>query len=87
MTSLGGSRYYVSFIDDSNIKVWVYFLKNKSDVYDTFKRWRAMVESETNLKVKCLRTNNVEEYDDDEFKKDYAKNGIMIEKTIPRKPQ
>ena len=31
--SLGGSRYYITFIDDSNKKVWVYFLKNKSDVF------------------------------------------------------
>ncbi|PON74499.1 Ribonuclease H-like domain containing protein [Parasponia andersonii] len=38
VTSLGGSRYYVTFIEDSSRKVWVYFLKNKSDVYDTFKK-------------------------------------------------
>jgi len=25
--SLGGSQYYVTFIDDSTRKVWVYFLK------------------------------------------------------------
>ena len=55
VASLGGSRYYVTFIDDSSRKEWVYFLKNKSYVYDNFKRWRAMVENETNLKVKCLR--------------------------------
>ncbi|KAG6644691.1 hypothetical protein CIPAW_08G070400 [Carya illinoinensis] len=49
VASLGGSRYYVSFIDDSSRKVWVYFLKNKSDTFDTFKKWRAMVENETGL--------------------------------------
>jgi len=32
VASLGGSRYYVTFIDDSSRKVWVYFLKLKSDV-------------------------------------------------------
>ena len=36
MASLGGSRYYITFIDDCSRKVWVYFLKNKSDVFDTF---------------------------------------------------
>ena len=39
--SLGGSRYYVTFIDDSIRKIWVYFLKNKSDVFATFKKWKA----------------------------------------------
>ena len=33
---LGGSRFYVTFIDDSSMKLWVYFLKNKSDVFATF---------------------------------------------------
>ena len=37
VASLGGSRYYITFIDDCSRKVWVYFLKNKSDVLDTFK--------------------------------------------------
>ncbi|KZV18236.1 hypothetical protein F511_28102 [Dorcoceras hygrometricum] len=73
--SLGGSRYYVTFIDDSSRKVWVYFLKNKSDVYETFKRWKAMVENETNLKVKCLRSDNGGEYEDEEFKKYVHKTG------------
>ena len=42
---LGGSRYYITFIDDSSRKVWVYFLKNKFDVFETFKKWKAMVET------------------------------------------
>ena len=58
VASLGGSRYYITFIDDSNRNVWVYFLKNKSDVFETFKKWKVMVETETCLKLKCLRSNN-----------------------------
>ncbi|KAL6325362.1 hypothetical protein AAG906_023207 [Vitis piasezkii] len=42
VSSLGGSRYYITFIDDSSRKVWVYFLKNKSDVFETFKKWKVM---------------------------------------------
>ena len=42
-------------------KVWAYFLKNKSDVFETFKKWKAMVETETCLKVKFLRLDNGEE--------------------------
>ena len=38
VASLGGSRYYITFIDDSSRKVWVYFLKNKFDVFETFKK-------------------------------------------------
>ena len=50
----GRPNYYVTFIDDLSCKVWVYFLKNKSDVFDVFKNWKAMVENESDLKVKTL---------------------------------
>uniref|UniRef100_A0A2N9IPG8 Integrase catalytic domain-containing protein n=1 Tax=Fagus sylvatica TaxID=28930 RepID=A0A2N9IPG8_FAGSY len=87
IASLGGSRYYVTFIDDSSRKVWVYFLKNKSEVFETFKKWRAMVETETDLKLKCLRSDNGGEYINGGFKEFCAANGIRMEKTIPRTPQ
>ena len=86
VTSLGGSNYYVTFIDDSTRKVWVYFLNNKFDVFDAFKKWKAMIKNETNLKVKCLKYDNGEEYLDNDFKRYCAKNGIKMTKTIIRKP-
>ena len=36
--SLGGLLYFVTFIDDSSKKFWVYFLKHKSDVFEVFKK-------------------------------------------------
>ena len=32
-----GARYYVTFIDDFLRKIWVYFLKQKSEVFQKFK--------------------------------------------------
>ena len=87
VASLKGSRYYITFIDDSSRKVCVYFLKNKSDVFETFKKWKAMVETKTSLKVKCLRSNNGGEYIDEGFNEYYAAHGIRMEKTIPETPQ
>ena len=55
VSSLGGSRYYVTFIDDATRKTWIYCIQNKSDVFDTFKKWKALVDIETGNKVKCLR--------------------------------
>ena len=42
--SLGGSSYFVTFIDDYSRKVLVYLLKIKDDVFNTFKKFRALVE-------------------------------------------
>ena len=62
-------------------------MKNKSDVFETFKKWKAMVEKETGLKVKCLRSDNGGEYIDGGFSEYYAAQGIRMEKTIPGTPQ
>uniref|UniRef100_A0A2N9H2K3 Integrase catalytic domain-containing protein n=1 Tax=Fagus sylvatica TaxID=28930 RepID=A0A2N9H2K3_FAGSY len=60
----GGAQYFMSFIDDYSRKVWVYFLKNKSDAFATFKKWKVEAENQTERKLKCLRTDNGTEYRD-----------------------
>ena len=52
--SHSGRAYYVTFIDDYSRYVWIYFLHNKSDVYATFKEWKAQVENQTGNKVRYL---------------------------------
>ena len=87
VSSLAGSLYYVTFIDDSTRKLWVYFLKKKSEVFDTFRKWKAMVENETGLKIKRVRSDNGGEYRDNRFREFCANNGIKMEKTVPMTPQ
>jgi hypothetical protein len=43
VSSLGGSRYYVTFINDATRKTWVYCIQQKSDVFDTFKKLKYLV--------------------------------------------
>ncbi|GKD04573.1 putative RNA-directed DNA polymerase [Tanacetum coccineum] len=76
-----------TFIDDSSRKVWVYFLKNKSEVFNTFKKWKPTTENETNLRVKCLKSDNGGEYSSREFIEYCAENGIRMLKTVPETPQ
>ena len=38
VSSHGGSNYYVTFIDDATKKTWVCCIRQKSDVFDTFKK-------------------------------------------------
>ena len=60
--SLGGNKYFANFINNASRKVWLYFLKTKEQVFKYFQQFHAMVESETEKKLKCLRTNNGGEY-------------------------
>ena len=85
--SVGGKHYFVTFIDDHSRKVWVYFLKHKSEVYEAFKRWKAMVKNDTGLKIKKLKTDNGGEYEDTKFKKFCHEHGIRMERIVPGTPQ
>eukprot|EP00253_Pinus_taeda_P014388 PITA_14388 len=87
VSSLGVSRYYFTFIDDATRKTWIYCNKNKFDVFDTFKKWKALVEIETRNKLKCLRSDNGGEYCSNEFDRYCSEHGIHREKTVPRTPQ
>ena len=46
-----------------------------------------MVETETGLKVKCLRLDNGGKYIDGEFSEYCAAQEIRMEKTVPKTPQ
>ena len=51
--SKGGARYMLTFIDDYSRGL---FYEKKSDVFVTFKQWKALVEKQTGKKIKRLRT-------------------------------
>jgi hypothetical protein len=56
--SLGKSLYCVSFIDYFSRNTWIYFLRKKSDVFDKFKEFKALVENQIDKKIKVFRTEN-----------------------------
>ena len=56
--TLGGSLYFVTFIDDHSRKIWVYTLKTKDQVLKVFKQFHAFVERQSSEKLKCIRTDN-----------------------------
>jgi transposase InsO family protein len=84
VSSLGGSCYYVTFIDDTTRKTWVYCIRKKYDVFDTFNKWKDLVENETGKMLKCLRSDNGGEYCNKEFDNYCSYLGIRREKIVPR---
>ncbi|KAE8678092.1 Nbs-lrr resistance protein [Hibiscus syriacus] len=47
ITSLGGAKYFVSFIDYYSRRCWVYPIKKKSDVSSTFKKFKEIMHQKT----------------------------------------
>lgn len=58
--SLGGRRYFISFVDEYTRMTWVYLIKHKSEALDQFKRFKSVAENRCGLKIKILRTDGVE---------------------------
>ncbi|KAM2529201.1 hypothetical protein PS1_027217 [Malus domestica] len=85
--SLGRNKYFVTYIDDASRKVWVYLLKSKDQVFQTFQEFHAMVEREIGKPLKCLRSDNGGEYTSHQFREYCVKHGIRHEKTVPGTPQ
>ena len=83
--SLGGSLYYVRFIDDFSRNTWLYFLKKKLEVFNKFKEFRALVENQTWKKIKVLRTGNGGEFYEKEFEQ--FECGIEWQKKTPYTPE
>ena len=67
-TSLRGSKYYLLFTDDYTRMNWVYFLKSKSQVFEQFRRFKALVEKECGRSIKILRSDRGGEFLSNEFK-------------------
>ena len=57
ITSAGGFKYYVSFIDDFSKFVWFYPIKSKADVFPIFHQFQALVERQFNKKIICMQTD------------------------------
>jgi transposase InsO family protein len=79
--------HFVIFIDDLFRKVWVYFMRHKSEAFAKFKLWKAKVENWTRKKVKCLKTDNDIEYTNDKFGDFYEQHGIKRHFIVCKTPQ
>jgi transposase InsO family protein len=85
--SLGGSLYYVIFIDDYSRKTWLYLLKTKDKVFNKFQEFKAEIENLANKKIKTLRIDHGGEYTSKEFVSFCKLAGIRRELNVPHNPQ
>ena len=69
--SLGGSQYYVFFIDEFSKMTWLYFFKKKSEVFENFQEFKALVENQIGKKINVLRSRG--EYTSTNDFKDFFK--------------
>jgi transposase InsO family protein len=79
--SLGRNRYFITFIDDFNRKLWIYFLEEKSAAFTVFKNFKALVENQSGHKLVTLHSDQGEEFTSKEFDKYCREHGIKHQLT------
>ena len=85
--SLTGCVYFMTFIDDFSRKTWLYLLKQKSEAFDVFKKFKSMVENESGRTIKILRSDRGGEYKLNEFIEFCDLHGIKRQFTARYTPQ
>ena len=86
-TSMNGSKYFLTFIDDNSRYCWVYFLKHKSVVFETFKVFKSLAKNTLAKKKKEFRFDNGGEYVKREFHHLCASTRIQMKHLVPYTPQ
>lgn len=71
-----GSFYFLTFINDFSRKVWVYFVKHKSETFDKFKEFKALTKKQSGKCLKILRSDGGGEYDSKDFSEFCKQQGI-----------
>ncbi|MCH81218.1 retrovirus-related pol polyprotein from transposon tnt 1-94, partial [Trifolium medium] len=86
-SSNGGCRYFITFTDDFSRKTWSSPLKEKSSAFEIFKRFKALVEKESNNQIKCFRTDRGGEFTLSNFNDFCTEHGIKRQLTVAYTPQ
>ena len=87
ISSLNGSHYILTFIDDSMRYAKVYFIEKKSNTFYCFVQYRTLVENQTGEHIKILRSDGGGEYVNDATRDLFSKHGILHETTVANTPQ
>ncbi|GJR51821.1 retrotransposon protein, putative, ty1-copia subclass [Tanacetum coccineum] len=77
-----GASYFITFTDDYSRYGYVYLLKHKHEVFETFKVFKNEVENQLGKTIKAIRSDRGGEYISQEFK-DYLKANRIIQQLTP----
>ncbi|GJR10471.1 retrotransposon protein, putative, ty1-copia subclass [Tanacetum coccineum] len=81
------ASYFVTFTDDFSRYGYVYLLKHKNEVFETFKVFKKEVENQLGKTIKSLRSNREGEYMSQEFLDHLKEHRIIAHRTPPYTPQ
>ncbi|GJZ35202.1 retrotransposon protein, putative, ty1-copia subclass [Tanacetum coccineum] len=87
ITSRQGASYFVTFTDDFSRYGYVYLLKHKHEVFETFNVFQKEVENQLGNTIKSLRSDRGGKYMSQEFLDHLKDHGTIAHRTPPYTPQ
>ena len=82
-----GFHYNAIFVDDFSRFLWIYPLKRKSDFYQIFLTFQAMVEKQFQKKIQVFHSDNGGEFSKQEFIDHLLHHGIIHLLSCPGTPE
>src|SRR5438105_10338203 len=85
--SIGGNKYGFVIVDEYSCYTWVFFLQDKSEVQETFKKFIRRAQNEFEVKIKRIRSDNGSEFKNKSIEEFLDEEGITHEFSAPYTPQ
>ncbi|CAA7039007.1 unnamed protein product [Microthlaspi erraticum] len=86
-STASGNKYIFVLIDDYSRYMWTILMREKSDAFNRFKRFKSLVEQESGEKIQTFRTDRGGEFVSQEFNSYCDLAGIKRHLTAPYTPQ
>ena len=85
--SMGGAHYYCTFVDSHSRRTAVAFLKQKSDFFNQFRRFKEVTEAQLGRRIKILRFDPAGENTSNQLLEYAALEGIQVQPTPTAYPE
>ena len=85
--SLSKCHYFLCIVDDYSRAIWVYLLKDKTEVYDKLVGFCSMINTQFDLKVQKVRSDNGKEFMNEPLQTHFHANVIVQESSCVDTPQ
>uniref|UniRef100_A0A2N9FBP6 Integrase catalytic domain-containing protein n=1 Tax=Fagus sylvatica TaxID=28930 RepID=A0A2N9FBP6_FAGSY len=79
--TVGGSKYFVIFVDDFSRYTWIYLMHNRSELSQIYRTFAQMISTQFSKTIKIFRTDNAMEYRDSQFLDFIHTQGTIIQRS------
>ncbi|KAJ9675922.1 hypothetical protein PVL29_024745 [Vitis rotundifolia] len=82
-----GFQYFVTFTDDYSRCTWLFLMKNRAELFSIFQKFYAEIQTQFNISIRVLRSDNAREYFSAPFTSFMSQHGIIHQSSYAHTPQ